>query len=119
MIELAGAILLVIGSALMLLAAIGIVRLPDIFTRMHAATKPAMLGSGFLMIAVALHFGELGIATRALLVVPFFVLTLPVSAHMIGRAAYLMGVPLWQGTVIDEWDAQPDASRESEPRSGS
>jgi multicomponent Na+:H+ antiporter subunit G len=70
---------------------------------MHAATKPATLGVGLIIVAVAVHFGELGIATRALLVGAFFVLTVPVGAHMIGRAAYLIGTPLWEGTVVDEW----------------
>jgi multicomponent Na+:H+ antiporter subunit G len=86
----------------MLLAAVGIVRLPDLFTRMHAATKPATLGTALTMLAVAVHFGELGVTTRALLVVVFFVITAPVGAHMIGRAAYLAGVPLWEGTILDE-----------------
>jgi multicomponent Na+:H+ antiporter subunit G len=111
MTDLLAASLLVVGSALMLLAAVGIVRLPDLFTRMHAATKPATLGTGLLMIAVALHFGELGIATRALLVVPFFALTIPIGAHMIGRAAYLLGVPMWEGTIIDEWKAHGRVTR--------
>jgi multicomponent Na+:H+ antiporter subunit G len=97
------AVLVLLGSGLMLLAAVGILRLPDLFIRMHAATKPATLGVGLLMLAAAVHFGELGIATRAVLIVAFFVLTMPVAAHMIGRAAYLSGVPLWEGTVVDEW----------------
>ncbi|MBI1735391.1 MAG: monovalent cation/H(+) antiporter subunit G [Candidatus Rokubacteria bacterium] len=95
--------LMLLGSAFVLLAAVGILRLPDVFTRMHAATKPATLGVGLIIVAVAVHFGEVGIATRALLVGAFFVLTVPVGAHMIGRAAYLTGTPLWEGTVVDEW----------------
>jgi multicomponent Na+:H+ antiporter subunit G len=95
--------LMLLGSAFVLLAAVGILRLPDVFTRMHAATKPATLGIGLIIVAVAVHFGEVGIATRALLVGAFFVLTVPVGAHMIGRAAYLTGTSLWEGTVIDEW----------------
>jgi multicomponent Na+:H+ antiporter subunit G len=107
-------VLMLIGSAFVLLAAVGILRLPDVFTRMHAATKPATLGIGLIIIAVAVHFGDLAIATRALLVGAFFVLTVPVGAHMIGRAAYLIGTPLWEGSVIDEWQARargrPDAA---------
>jgi multicomponent Na+:H+ antiporter subunit G len=113
--------LMLLGSAFILVAAVGIVRLPDVFTRMHAATKPATLGGGLIILAVALHFGDLGIATRALLVGAFFLLTVPVGAHMIGRAAYLIGAPLWKGTVADEWQdarrrnvvAPPDRARPS------
>jgi multicomponent Na+:H+ antiporter subunit G len=104
--------LVLLGSAFVLVAAVGILRLPDVFTRMHAATKPATLGVGLIIVGVALHFGELGIATRALLVGAFFVLTVPVGAHMIGRAAYLAGARLWEGTVVDEWRGTVARSRE-------
>jgi monovalent cation:H+ antiporter-2, CPA2 family len=51
---------------------------------------------------VAVHFGELGVATRAVATVIFVFLTAPVAAHMIARASYFVGVPLWEGTIIDE-----------------
>lgn len=94
--------LLIIGSLLMLLAAVGIVRMPDLYTRMHAATKSSTLGAGSMYLAVALFYGELAIVTRAILVIAFLFLTIPVSAHMIARAAYFVGEPLWRGTVVDE-----------------
>jgi len=94
--------LMLVGAAFLLLAAIGIVRMPDLFTRMQAATKAATLGVSCIMLSVALHFGELGVVTRALLAIAFFFLTAPVAAHMIGRAAYFVGVPLWEGTLRDE-----------------
>jgi multicomponent Na+:H+ antiporter subunit G len=94
--------LLLLGAALMLIAAIGIVRLPDLFTRMHAAAKPGTLGVGLMMLGVAVHFGEAGVTTWALLVIVFFLLTIPVATHMIAHAAYQVGVPLWEGTIIDE-----------------
>jgi multicomponent Na+:H+ antiporter subunit G len=98
---LAGA-LLVVGATFMLLAAVGVVRLPDLFTRMQSTSKAATLGVGCVLLAAALHFGELGAATRALAVIVFVFLTAPVAAHMIGRAAYFVGVPLWEGTIQDE-----------------
>lgn len=102
MTDILAAIFMLIGSTFVLLAAIGIVRLPDLYIRMHAATKTSTLGAGSLFLSVAIYFGELGIVTRALLVVAFIFLTIPVSAHMIARAAYFTGEPLWEGTVIDE-----------------
>ena len=86
----------------MLATAIGLLRLPDIYMRMHAVTKAGTLGVGLVLLAVAVFFGELGVVTRALAAIAFVLLTAPVSAHMIGRAAYLDDVPLWQGTLIDE-----------------
>jgi multicomponent Na+:H+ antiporter subunit G len=94
--------LLIIGALLMLIAAIGIVRMPDLYSRMHAATKSSTMGAGSMYLAVAIFYGELAIITRAILVMSFLFLTIPVSAHMIARAAYFIGEPLWKGTVIDE-----------------
>ncbi len=96
------AALLVVGGVLMFLGAVGVVRLPDLFMRMQAATKASALGAGLMVLAVAIFFGDLGTVMRAGLVIAFLFLTAPVSAHLIGRAAYFVGVPLWEGTVIDE-----------------
>jgi multicomponent Na+:H+ antiporter subunit G len=86
----------------MLLAAVGLLRLPDLFMRMQAATKSSTLGIACMLLAVAVHFSQLGITTLALLIIAFFFLTAPVATHMVARAAYLVGVPLWQGTVMDD-----------------
>ncbi len=96
------AALLLIGGVFILLAAVGVLRMPDLFTRMQAATKATTLGSGCLLVAVAVYFGDFGVTARALAVVAFIVLTAPVAAHMIGRAAYFVSVPLWEGTILDE-----------------
>jgi CPA2 family monovalent cation:H+ antiporter-2 len=94
--------LMIVGAAFGLLASAGVLRMPDLFMRMQAATKASTLGIGCIALAVAVHFGELGITTRALAMICFVFATAPVAAHMIARAAYFVGVPLWQGTVIDE-----------------
>jgi multicomponent Na+:H+ antiporter subunit G len=100
--ELLASALVIIGGLFMLLAGIGIMRMPDLFMRMQAATKAASLGVGCMLLAVALHFGELTVTTRCLLVTAFVFLTAPVAAHVIARAAYSVGVPLWSGTIVDE-----------------
>jgi multicomponent Na+:H+ antiporter subunit G len=100
--EQVSAVLLVVGASFMLLAGLGVLRLPDLFMRLQAATKASTLGVSCLLLGVAIHFQELGVTTRAVLVVAFFFLTAPVGAHVIARAAYAVGVPLWKGTVTDE-----------------
>ncbi len=100
--DILAAMLIVIGGGFMLLAGVGVVRMPDLFMRMQAATKAATLGAGCMLLALAFHFGELQIVTRALLVTAFVFLTAPVAAHMIARAAYSVGTPLWEGTIADE-----------------
>jgi len=102
MIERFSAVLLVVGSLFMLLAGLGVLRLPDLFMRLQAATKASTLGVSCLLLGAAVHFQELGVTTRALLIIGFFFLTAPVGAHMIARAGYAMGVPLWEGTLTDE-----------------
>lgn len=96
------AICILIGATFMLAAAIGIVRMPDLFTRMSTTTKSATMGVSFVLLASAIHFGENGNSGRDLATIAFVFLTAPVAAHMIGRAAYFDGVPLWHGTKVDE-----------------
>lgn len=100
--EIVSAALMVVGASFLLLAAVGVVRMPDLFTRMQPATKAATLGITCMLLAVAVFFGRIGITTRALAAIAFFFLTAPVTAHLVGRASYFVGVPLWEGTVIDE-----------------
>ena len=96
------AVLILLGSGLALISAIGIVRFPDLFTRMHAATKAGTLGVGFVLIALVIDAGDLGVASRAIAVLVFLLITAPVAAHLIGRAAYFDGVELWEETLQDE-----------------
>jgi multicomponent Na+:H+ antiporter subunit G len=116
--ELLTAGLLLLGAAFMLLAAVGIVRMPDLFTRMQPATKAATLGLGCMFTAVAVHFADLGITSRALAAFGFVVITAPVAAHVIGRAAYFVGVSLWEGTTIDELRGRHDAEGQAPPDAG-
>ncbi len=95
-------ILLVVGSFFMLIAGLGMLRMPDLFLRMSCSTKAATIGVGTLLFALALYFTQLGVTTRALATICFIFLTSPVGAHRIGRIAYLVGVELWEGTIIDE-----------------
>lgn len=97
--------LLLFGAVWMLVAALGVLRMPDLFTRMQSSSKAGTLGVGTILLAVAVHFGDLATASRAALIIGFFFLTAPVAAHMIARAAYLSGVPLWEGTQRDELGA--------------
>ena len=75
----------------MLLAAVGLVRLPDLFTRLHATTKAGTVGAWFMMLAVIYFFSEVVVVMRAVAILLFLALTAPVSAHMIGQAAYSRG----------------------------
>jgi multicomponent Na+:H+ antiporter subunit G len=100
------AVLLVSGGAFCFVAGLGLLRLQDVYLRMHAATKAGTLGAGLILVGVAVHFGELGIDIRALLAIAFLVITAPVAAHMIGRTAYRSRVAMWEGSTVDEWEGR-------------
>jgi multicomponent Na+:H+ antiporter subunit G len=85
------AVLLLAGAFFALVAAIGIARLPDLYTRMHAASKAGTVGSGLLLLAAGLYSGELAVLARALAGFLFFILTAPVSAHLLARASHISG----------------------------
>lgn len=101
-------IAVLIGAFFVLAAAVGILRMPDVYIRMHAATKSGTLGSGLMLLGVAISSGEFDVVSRALAAVVFLIATAPVAAHLLGRAAYLSGVPMWRGTVLDELKGRYD-----------
>lgn len=102
------AILLIVGSSFALIAALGLWRFPDIYCRMHAASKAGTLGSGVMLIAIAFHAGDLGTSTRAVAGFVFFLLTAPVSAHLLAKAAYAVGYRMSDESVLDEFSNNSD-----------
>ena len=103
MTELITSALLLFGGFMMFVSALGLLRFPDLFTRMHAAAKTGTVGIIALVIAVAVHFQQFDVTVLAILIVAFFFLTAPIATQLIGRAAYQSGVPLWERTVCDEY----------------
>lgn len=114
MIDILTSLLLLLGSFLCLMAALGIVRLPDALTRMHAATKAGTLGVGLLVVAEAVSYRDLGISLRAATIIFLLLLTTPVAAHLIGRASYLSGVQLSNRTWIDELGESLEKTKQTE-----
>ncbi len=114
--DVVAAVLVLAGAAFVLVAAIGVVRMPDLPMRMHAATKAGTLGAGLILLAVAVVYSDAGVTVRALATVAFLFLTAPVSAHVIGRAAVASGaLTLWDRTCLDELARDLDAPAGSEP----
>jgi multicomponent Na+:H+ antiporter subunit G len=98
----ASVVISALGIALMWVAGIGLLRMPDLLTRMHASSKAGTLGAILVLLAVVVHFAEAAVTVRALVVCIFLLLTAPIASHVIARAAYRSGVPLSPETVVDE-----------------
>lgn len=94
-------VLVVLGVLLLGISVFGMLWLPDIYTRLHAASKGAFVGTSLIVLA-ALASGGPGMVSRSLLILVFLVLTGPISAHAIGRTAWLAREPMEQEDCVDE-----------------
>ena len=119
MIEVITSLLLLMGAVFTFAGSLGLLRLPDIFCRMHATGKSSTLGVSSIVLAsfVYFTFSEAGVSIKELLTIVFVFLGGPVGAHMLARAAYRTQVPLHERTVVDEWKAIEEAIVRSEVRS--
>ncbi len=96
------AFLILFGAGFILIAAIGLLRLPDLYTRLHAASKAGATGAGAIFLAIAVESFDGAVILRALLGIVFLLLSTPVSAHLLARAAYRCGEAPTPTTTIDE-----------------
>lgn len=112
------AVLATLGALFILLAGIGILRMPDTYLRMAVTTKAATLGVGLLLLAAALYFNDLSTTTRVVAIIIFILLTAPVGAHLIGRASYIVGNKLWEGSVVDDLEGKyaKSAKKDRKPK---
>lgn len=100
-----------LGAVFALLAAIGILRMPDTFLRISVNTKAATLGVGLLLGAAAIYFGDFAVSTRVQAIIIFIVLTAPVGAHLIARTSYFLGNKMWKSSVVDDLEGKYDKKK--------
>ena len=93
---------ILIGTLFILIAAIGILRMPDLLMRMHAATKAGTLGTGLTLVGVMFHFQRWNVTIEGILTILFIYITAPIASHLLARAAYFRGIKLAKMTVMDE-----------------
>jgi multicomponent Na+:H+ antiporter subunit G len=96
------------GALFILLAAIGLLRMPDFYLRVSVTTKAATLGVGLVLLAAVFGFKEFSVTSRVIAILVFIILTAPVGAHIIARAAYFIGVKLWDKTGEDDLKGKYD-----------
>ena len=102
-------VLIGIGVLFDLLGCMGLVRLPDVYNRLQAATKCVTLGTCLILLGTTVYAAGIGggaLCGKSLICAVFILLTSPVGAHALARGTYRSGVPLWEGSVIDEYKAE-------------
>lgn len=104
--QIIGMIFIVIGAAFDLFGCIGLVRLPDVYNRLQAATKCVTLGTCGIMFGVFIINGFSSSGIKALLCIAFVLLTSPTAAHALSRAAHIAGVKLWEKSVCDDYEGE-------------
>lgn len=100
--DLVAAVLILAGAAVVLIAAIGLHRMPDVYSRMHVATKPATLGIVLCLLGAAFGADDTPTVTKLVLAVVFQLVTTPVAGHLLSRAAHAARVPQSEYTVVDD-----------------
>lgn len=101
--DIIGLIFISVGLAFDLFGCLGLVRLPDVYNRLQAATKCVTLGTSSILFGTFLIAGFTSAGIKSLLCIVFLILTSPVAAHAIARGAHSSGVRLWDGSVIDRY----------------
>lgn len=96
-------VLLVVGLAFSLSAAVGILRLPDLYLRIQASSKSVTMGAVPVLLALVIAEGPVSPYTsRAVVVGGLLLVFAPMASHALARAAYKAGVPMWRGAVVDQ-----------------
>ncbi|MBP1912450.1 monovalent cation/H(+) antiporter subunit G [Thermococcus stetteri] len=113
-----GEALVLIGTFFYFLSTLGLIRMPDVYNRMQTSTKSATLGSLGVIIGVGVWAVGNGLSwawlVKATVIAVFLLLTNPISAHALIRAAYMSGIPLWHGSVVDKYREHLEAKEKAE-----
>jgi len=109
----AGWVFIIIGIAFDVVGCIGLVRLPDIYNRLQAATKCVTLGTCMILLSVFFFVGLNAVGVKALLCIWFVLMTSPTGAHAIARAAHRSGIRLWEGSVMDKYAEDKEGAEDT------
>ena len=104
-----------IGVLFDLFGCIGLIRLPDVYNRLQAATKCVSLGTCGIMFGIFLMEGFNGLGVKALIAIPFIFITAPTAAHALARGAHSSGVSLWKNSVCDEYQEAKEEMGKEKP----
>jgi multicomponent Na+:H+ antiporter subunit G len=103
-----GYVFITVGAIFDFFGCMGLVRLPDVYNRLQAATKCVTLGTIFILVGTAIIAATPTISIKAILCAVFVLITSPTGAHALARGSYLSGVKLWEKSVTDKFGARAD-----------
>ena len=109
--DIAGLIFIMVGLAFDVFGCLGLVRLPDVYNRLQAATKCVTLGTCSILLGAFFIVGFTAAGLKALLCIIFIILTSPVAAHAVARGAHRAGVKLWEGSIIDRYKEDKEGEK--------
>jgi multicomponent Na+:H+ antiporter subunit G len=107
--EIIGYILVTVGILFNIFGCIGLVRFPDVYNRLQAATKCVTLGTFLLLVGVAIASGSGAIAAKAIVCAIFILITSPTAAHAIAKGSHAAGVELWEKSVVDKYAEEKES----------
>ncbi len=113
MTETIGSIIILVGAFFLFSAGVGLLRMPDTYTRIQAGTKASTLGNILVLAGLGFHHPDW--APKLLVIAAFVLLTNPLSSHALSRAAHAIGIPMAPSTVVDAL-AERNAARAEEKR---
>ena len=109
--EVLGLILVSIGLFFDFTGCIGLVRLPDIYNRLHAAAKCVTMGTSLILFGCLVYKGISPIGVKAIICAVFIMMTSPTAAHALARGAHIFGVKLWEKSVCDKYEEDKNKGR--------
>lgn len=110
-------LLYLIGLFFNVTAVVGIIRMPDLYCRLHSSSKNTTLGSLLIILGLAIRQFQAGQAPaglKVLLIAMFLLMVTPIGSHALARAAYKFGVPLWEKSVVDQYSELPGERRSTD-----
>jgi len=110
--EILGAAITILGSIFLLLGALGVLRMPDVYNRMQAGTKATTLGTLLFLSGIAIGHSACACIDKTIILILFIIFTNPISSHALARAAHHIGIPLTDKTVRDELAEDTDEKKE-------
>lgn len=112
--SLIGIIFLFIGLFFTLVGCIGVIRFPDIYNRLQAATKCVTLGTCSTLLGTMIIAGWGSLTIKCIICVVFILITSPTAAHALAKASHVFGVKLWEKSVVNKYEEDFPAEKKEE-----